>query len=208
MADNEGKLTGDDLTGGGLSGKAADVPGAIDALVNAAEAGARPSSGGGVTNVAGVTVKEGQTVNVDTRAPKAVQPPAGFRKGQFRAVEVVLTYDGLNLPPIIFRCRMRMSDEAALAHEAFQALPTEARAGRRFQHHLDTLADVIIAEPLGIEDFPPPSVAVNSSDPAYLKDLRDRFRAYFNDPDEEFFSSMLQAAFNRYFMAIVPKEYL
>lgn len=206
-------MTGNEITGGAsaFSGHAADVGDAVNQLVGAAERGnLRPTSAGSAAgNVAGVPVADVSQVEV-RRAPVAAVP--GFRKGQFRKIDVILTYDGMDLPPIIFPCRMRMSDEAQKAHEDFQGLPTSDRAAKRFCHHLRTLADVIIGEPVGVDDFPPPNVApAEPGTPGfdeYRKDLQSRFLSYFNDPDEDMIAAILQAAFNRYFIKIVPKEYL
>lgn len=211
--ETEEKLTGADIGAGAFTGNADDVSGAIEKIVGAAKSGARPSSGGSAAlNVAGVPVASATDIKINS-APMPTAPALpGFRKGQFRTVNVVLTYSGLDLPPIIFPCRARMSDEAAEAHDAFQGLPTDQRAAKRFAHHLAIMSGVIIGEPAGIDDFPAPRVPVAVRGmpgfEEYKADLEARFNEYFNDPDDEFITSILQAAYNRYFMRIIPREYL
>lgn len=150
------------------------------------------------------------TGNDITGAPPA--PPAlrKLTKGALSRIPVELTFEGYE--PIRFICRPRMSDEAQRDHDAFNGLTPAERDARKFSHHLAVLTDVIISEPEGIEDFPPPAQewdgGTEEMQAAYLSDLRARFADYFGDPDEDQNRLIIDAGYNRYFIKIVPREYL
>ena len=99
----------------------------------------------------------------------------------------------------------RLPPAATLAESRFLALKEDARPDEHRLALIETVAQMVVREPEGFDDFPGSSQAVSS-----LRDvpLLERFVTYFDDPEQPELEQVIIAAWRAYRATSVPSAYM
>jgi hypothetical protein len=109
--------------------------------------------------------------------------------------------------PLKFTFRMQLSKEAMARREKWLGLTQAERNALLQDQILDEVADLLVAEPEGIEDWPEPDTARGDGPGNVGKRLHQYVAEITNEDTKFLMEQILEAASNGYWAAVTPHEF-
>jgi len=103
--------------------------------------------------------------------------------------------------PFVFTFRYQLSSEARKKREAWLGMDAEQRDAAARQQTIEELADLLVADPTGFEDWPTGGATPGDNLRQYVAETTD-------PNDLEFVYNILDAASTQYWNYVLPREFL
>lgn len=128
------------------------------------------------------------------------------KQGNSKEVSVEVTHRWHPGALFVFHFPKRLPQSALDAEKSFLGLKDDERAEAHRAALVNTVAEMVTREPEGFDDFPE-TVCVGPGTAAVSKNVADRVRVYFDDPEQPELEAIIVSAWRAYRAAAIPAAY-